>query len=209
MKGTPIASRTALSWWVVLVAIGALVEIALAIWEWSGFATFEGLFQVHVAEMGAFMLGLLAFVVGLLGLASSFGFGWSGLRRPSFYLVFFPLGGLLSIVAATPVQTAMFKRHVATAVSRGDRLVAAIRSYEHEHSHRPDTVQDLVPRYLTQLPDTGVPVFPAFRYMPGTTDWSLSTPVSVRSGHFITFRSDQKYPPDVQRVGAWGLGISD
>jgi hypothetical protein len=209
MRNEPMVSAADLRRCALLVIIGALMEIGLTVWEFSTYATFESLFRVHVLELAVFVLGLLAFSVGLLGLALSWAFRSPSIRRISLYMVALPLCGLLSVVAATPLQTFMFKRQVAAVVSSGDRLVAAIRAYEQKHGRHPDALQELVPRYITRLPETSQTVLSIFQYLPGTSDWILSTPVSVCSGYFLTFRSDQKYPTDIQRIGGWGLGLSD
>jgi hypothetical protein len=50
------------------------------------------------------------------------------------------------------------------AAKRAEPLLAAIRKYESEHGHPPESVSELLPKYVQRVPGTGLPDYPKFEY---------------------------------------------
>ena len=54
---------------------------------------------------------------------------------------------------------------------RSQPLVTAIEEFAGHEGRLPTTLQELIPRYLTKIPDTGMPAFPEYRYSTETSRW--------------------------------------
>ena len=46
-------------------------------------------------------------------------------------------------------------------------LVQAIRGFENEKGHPPNSLKDLIPEYLHSIPDTGMGAYPNYKYIVG------------------------------------------
>jgi hypothetical protein len=55
--------------------------------------------------------------------------------------------------------------------SKGDAIVEAIRRFEHEHGRPPNDFEELIPSYLTALPETGFPGQAAWEYQRLDVRW--------------------------------------
>ncbi len=101
------------------------------------------------------------------------------------------------------------------AATRAKPLVAAIERYKADEGHAPENLQELVPRYIARVPQTGMVSYPNFRY---TRDsWGGGAlqyyTLRVRTGFALNYESfnyfsDQKYPARlysgrVERIGEW------
>ena len=66
--------------------------------------------------------------------------------------------GALILVAEAIVLSATSRAieqdsHIRTTVAAGEMIVAAVRSYEHDHGRFPIRLTELVPRYLVDIPE--------------------------------------------------------
>jgi len=82
--------------------------------------------------------------------------------------------GVVLVAAATlggaslPLSMSIYhdlRREKFTALAeRGMPLVEAIKRYEADHGAPPPTLESLVPKYLSQVPGTGIGIYPKFDY---------------------------------------------
>jgi hypothetical protein len=116
------------------------------------------------------------------------------------------------------------RRAVERAIIRARPVVEAIRQYEREHKGAPASLYVLVPKYLLEVPTTGMGAFPNFEYvlerwrrqtapagtpMPIVDPWYLrvSMPLAMSWDELLYYPS-QRYPGrdkgvTVSRVGEW------
>jgi hypothetical protein len=99
-----------------------------------------------------------------------------------------PCIALLLATACGPSQD-----EIAAVIARGKPLIAAIQAYERASGRPPEALEALLPRYIQELPQTGLESFPQYDYearskSPG--DWRLN--VQVESGRFKHMRFDPK-----------------
>lgn len=110
------------------------------------------------------------------------------------------------------------------ALRRMDPLIAALEAYRQDHGHYPESLRELMPRYLASFPQFPPPL-PPVRYWvvgaPGaqTCPYELVTrptgryiptwPLPVMLSRTLYYRSDGRYPPRLDghalrdRVGRW------
>jgi hypothetical protein len=55
-------------------------------------------------------------------------------------------------------------------MERAQPLIDAISAYQADHSRPPATLDELVPKYLDRIPETGIGAWPAFRYFANHPD---------------------------------------
>ena len=79
---------------------------------------------------------------------------------------------------------------IETVIDRGAPLIQAIQAYESLNGHPPASLHVLVPKYIREIPTTGLESFPKFDYdaPAGSAPWLLS--VRVRSLGFKHMRFD-------------------
>ncbi|MDP3506646.1 MAG: hypothetical protein Q8T09_01525 [Candidatus Melainabacteria bacterium] len=88
---------------------------------------------------------------------------------------------------------------------RSKPLIAAITHYQKDHDGPPAKLELLVPKYIDQIPNTGLGAYPDYEYStPGTSlgqeaSWELS--VDCPAGFFkfdaFYYLPTEKYPEDV------------
>jgi hypothetical protein len=96
---------------------------------------------------------------------------------------------------------------------RGEPLIDAIRTYQAEQGRPPAVLDELVPKYIDRVPETGIGAWPEFRYWVGHperhhgNEWVLvATPPNLPMGfdslyyHPRQNYSDAGYGP----IGTWG-----
>jgi hypothetical protein len=146
-------------------------------------------------------------------------------RRTRWRRVVFSL--TVSVVGATigalflyvPLQ----EHGVRVAVERGNRIVEAIDRYRTVEGRLPGSLDDLLPRELDSIPETGMIGFPSFRYLVGTTDGAVggkeplyaTYELRVNLFKLVKFDSlvywpegnypDVMYGGGVRRVGDWAF----
>jgi hypothetical protein len=88
-------------------------------------------------------------------------------------------------------------RSIAT---RGDRIVAAVRQFEHDRGGPPEELTELIPSYLRKLPPASA--YDDWDYDVGKDkNWYLT--MGLGAWEVLGYRSDQNYEPGIWRVGAW------
>lgn len=104
-------------------------------------------------------VGIIIFAVSLIAL-----FFRSKRRHAQKYLI----ASTIYIVIAVAFITcgAQFRRNMFhTLASDGERIVKAIRLFEKAHGKPPETLEDLVPEYFTEIPMTGIGCCPRYGYI--------------------------------------------
>lgn len=100
---------------------------------------------------------------------------------------------------------------------RSTPLIQAIRAYEARHSAPPATLADLVPGFMTSMPQTGMGAYPNYEYYTGTeaeyyehNPWVLlvHTPIGFLNWDQFMYFPRQNYPPHgyggfIERVADW------
>jgi hypothetical protein len=205
-----VASTDLKRYFVFLLA-AAMLQLGLAVWQTSRFATFDVSFVVQMLEFGIFLLGAVALPLGVILFALSAPLRSSGLRRAAGYLIVLPLFYVVSMILAEPVEAHLRNRQLRAVAARGNEVVSAISVYQRAHGKPPASLQDLVPQYIPSVPATGMATFPAFRYMPSDGgEWTLMTPVFVRGASYayLEYRPSQRYEPTVERIDGWAFTVN-
>jgi hypothetical protein len=78
--------------------------------------------------------------------------------------VYFAIG-ILCIAIGSKVRTGGFER----LAERSRPLISAVRRFEAENERPPASLNELVPRYLAAIPNTGMAAYPAYEYVTGDT----------------------------------------
>ena len=91
------------------------------------------------------------------------------LRRVSLFLfsscLIYLASTLLTVYISETVRMSAFHR----LATRSAPLVAAIKQFENDNNAPPQTLADLVPRYLPEIPKTGMSAYPNYNYVPRGT----------------------------------------
>ncbi|MGH7138161.1 MAG: hypothetical protein ACREHD_20615, partial [Pirellulales bacterium] len=100
---------------------------------------------------------------------------------------------------------------------RAQPLVTAIKAYERDHAAPPQTLADLVPKYIESIPTTGMMAYPEYEYHSGAeaseryagNRWALSvaTPAGGFNFDMMLYFPDQNYP--TRGYGGWLQRIDD
>lgn len=136
-------------------------------------------------------------------------------RSSSITFVLVSLLALPSFLFTLPAQE--FSRELAfeRVAKRAEPLVAAIHAYEKRYSLVPPDLLALVPEFLDEIPQTGLPHYPSFQYRAGrpTPDspncWSLEVACSrgyVNWDRFVYSPTNVGFDPSsdpVTRLGDW------
>ncbi|MCA9018311.1 MAG: hypothetical protein KDA77_23520, partial [Planctomycetaceae bacterium] len=101
---------------------------------------------------------------------------------------------------------------------RSEPLIAAIKDFEREHGAPPERLDDLVPDYLSAVPDTGMRACSEYQYVTGQlarnefegNPWALQVipPVFGVGFDLVLYFPKQNYPKrgyggSLERVGEW------
>jgi hypothetical protein len=191
-----------------LVVVAHLIVESLSIQCWQ-FATMpsgavEPLALIELYSIGLFLLCICAFIVSFI---------LSFIEQLRFAAVALLVGSLTSLVlipffhGGAKVRDKAFYEFV----ERSEVLIQAIEKYEHENGEPPENLQALVPKYLQNIPATGMGGFPEFHYTKGghryyQGRWILSVPVGTIPFDWteLECRPTQDYP-SYQRYGRWAL----
>ena len=112
---------------------------------------------------------------------------------------------------APPVRMNAFQR----LADRSEPLVNAIHSFVEKEGRPPADLEELVPEYMPQIPKTGMPAYPTYRYSTETNRWDGNpwvvyvncTSGGINFDMFMYFPK-QNYPErgyggSLERVGKW------
>lgn len=162
-----------------------------------------------------FMMPTFAAILGLF--ISPFCLPFRQVRRKAFstliccilfLAIVIPIGRLAGMV-----RTSAFQR----LAKRCEPLVAAIQKYSQERGKPPESLHELVPRYLPAIPTTGMPAYPKFEYRAGreASEWAgnpwvlyVNTPSTGLNWDRFLYFPLQNYPStgyggSLERMGSW------
>jgi hypothetical protein len=171
----------------IFVALCVLCPALVWLWPlnwWVGMNFFD---TGNLPEFLAFFAAIVGFggvipwaVVGVVLL-----FGKRTFLR-GFLAMFAAVASLISAMSAREAVYDVRLSRLAGAGVEAKPLIGAIRAYEADNHEPPSTLQALVPRYLTQVPGTGIPAYPEFLYSPRSftppNQWELSIPCAMGMG---------------------------
>ena len=119
------------------------------------------------STLGPFLCILLFCVAGIIALpfifwgARHLGVPWQIIFKGvaiTTILTFASLVGMMAL--GSELRGWAFSR----TANRAETLVDAIKRFERNEGHPPDSLKDLVPKYLTSIPKTGLESYPEFEY---------------------------------------------
>jgi len=95
------------------------------------------------------------------------GFAWAAVNRvwrPAIISLLFAAGLGLGWYPGSILTSRVQAAGIEAFAERSNSLVEAIRAYQREHSRAPENLDALVPAYLADIQETGVPAFPRYLY---------------------------------------------
>lgn len=168
-------------------------------------------------ELGLFLCAMVAVVVFIRGPFAALFRAYRrsalvGMAKSFVFLVSF-LGGIL-------LGRLVWLDRVERVVARGEPLVAAIHTFTAENGRPPESLAELVPRYIAAIPTTGIGMSLEFDYVVGRgsrdsgydgNPWVLLVrpPCHPMGFDSLMYFPLQNYPATgygggIERVGKWG-----
>lgn len=110
----------------------------------------------------------------------------------------------------------VWRNNITWVAERGQPLVDAITAFNADHGRPPQSLVELVPGYIDRIPDTGIGMWPEFRYISGQpngysgNDWVLLVTPPCNGGFdMLMYFPRQNYPREgygggIERIGSWG-----
>lgn len=121
----------------------------------------------------------------------------------------------LSFAGGQLLRYVVWRHEVECVTARGEPLVRAVHAFEAKHGRPPESLDQLVPAYLPEVPPTGIGAFPDFRYITGKAEsydgnpWVLIVIPPIAAGFdTLMYFPRQNYPATgyggwLERVGDW------
>jgi hypothetical protein len=175
-----------------------------------------------VSCIGLFLIySELPAVLALLPMFAALLFGPIGLlfrnhrRQAAGYMVVAAVF-ILSFFGGFRWRMEVWKSNITRVAEQSQPLVDAITAYNAEHGRPPGSLEELAPRYIDRIPDTGIGVWPDFHYVVGQPDkfdgneWVLlATPPCAAGFDQFMYFPRQNYPRvgyggGIERIGSWG-----
>lgn len=123
---------------------------------------------------------------------------------------------MCSVVVSVLIGRVVRRGAFAALAERSETLVEAVGAYSDERSGPPDSLEDLLPRFLSDVPQTGMAAYPEYNYfvqreeMFDGNPWVLMVHTSTGPLNFDKFMYYplQNYPPcrcgnRVERIRDW------
>lgn len=119
--------------------------------------------------------------------------------------------GIALVRLSGPVRMYAFQR----LAIRSQPLIKAIEKFVADEGHPPSTLQELIPKYFSKIPKTGMPAYPKYNYSTEASRWHGNpwvlyincTSGGVNFDRFIYFPKqnypDKGYGGSLERVGKW------
>lgn len=153
------------------------------------------------------VIGAIALIVVAVGIGYSI---WALNWRPLFLAII--VAGVMVPGVYPGMAAHLYLRKVAFEVlaDRSSILVEAIKQYEGNTGAPPATLNDLVPRYLAEIPHTGMAAYPNYEYSTASefcsaaNAWSVIV-IAAESFNFDVFMycPEKDYPSRFEAIGDW------
>ena len=182
---------------------GAAVGFGFAL-ALSGLAFADGGYDVSL------LLRSMGCVIAVIGFLVA-GISWLANRHKSNAAM---IAGCAAFLAATVpairLGAELHREAFAALPARAAPLVRAIEQFEADKGHPPDTLQELIPKYLEAIPATDVPKSPPFWFkrLNSNNRWELRVRASrALSFDYMFYWPTRDYPDwmggRVERIGDW------
>jgi len=140
----------------VLVVLGAIVTPTAM--EWLAMSP-------HGGEL--YDLGSMIFAASMLVCLMSIPFVFAGLfvkeaRGWSLLLLLAALAALMGGIWSARYAKSIRQAGLEEFTGRSQTLIEAIKSYEAQHGRPPDSLEDLVPQFIAEVPTTGMSAYPEY-----------------------------------------------
>ena len=153
------------------------------------------------------MIGAIALTVVAIGIGYSV-LAWNW--RPLFLAII--TAGVMVPSVYPGIIAHLYLRNVAfeALADRSSALVEAVKRYERDNETPPATLADLVPRYLAEVPHTGMSAYPEYEYATASefcsaaNAWSIIV-IAAEGFNFDVFFycPEQDYPSRFEAIGDW------
>jgi len=101
-------------------------------------------------------------------------------RAPGLAVLIGLVAGFLVMPVATRWAYGVRVRRVLRVPARAQRLISALERYKSDHGQYPPDVYAVVPRYLKEIPATGLAAYPEFQYAAADHRFSLKVTAAMR-----------------------------
>ncbi|WP_417378762.1 hypothetical protein [Gimesia sp.] len=160
----------------------------------------------------ALLLAVLAIPASLIGLF------FKQYRRDALLILILSLIYIPGCIYSIQLGQQVRMVRMADFADRSRFLVEAIEDYTRDHTRHPETLEQLVPDYLTAVPGTGMMAYPEYEYYvsadyqwwPEQNPWILvvRTPSGGPNWDMMLYFPKQDYPENgyggwLERVGDW------
>lgn len=171
----------------------------------------ENLIWIRVIFSGLILLGaVFCFATSLLGLVFQ---SDTEIVRRWFLSALFLAAPLLIVLIFDPSRL-LRNHHIFQIERNAEPLIVAIEKYTADHQHPPDTIDLIVPTYISKLPPTGESRHKIFEYerLEGskTTPWRISLEYGsefASTPNLLVYTANQNYShfegQEFERVGKW------
>jgi hypothetical protein len=153
--------------------------------------------QLMMMATGMLFLLCIVIVIGSL-----FALAFSSNRRKALRTPLISLCVVVFVFCGLKGRFAIRTKQFEDLADRSRPLIAAIALYEKEHGRPPAKLELLVPKYISEVPHTGMGAYPDYEYKVSPIDpgldaqWELSVPCSVGIANWDLFYylPTEKYP---------------
>ena len=190
------------------VIISACLNSAFIVEQWMG----------PRPDLGSLFLLLPLVLLALLSIPIALLCGiFRRIRKPAMLVLLFSLSYVVTSVACVRLSDHVRMQAFHALAAQSTPLVEAITQFTEQKGHPPETLQNLVPKYLVKIPGTGMKAYPEYEYLVGEdarryedNPWILkvSTPLGgINFDMFIYFPKgnypEYAYGSQLERIGDW------
>src|SRR5262245_59163434 len=212
--------------WVLWLSVAGLSAATTAILAAPHFLWMLGLGERTFGVVSSALWFGLWIVTGIIAPVAVVAFVIAPAQRPraGAFLCGFSALILVSVLCLGPIDSWTFDQALQRCADRGTPLLIAIREYEHANGKLPVCVNDLVPRFIPEVPSTGFGSPFVYRYEtaaqvgshggPRSPQWWVRVTIPTRfafDGPELIASSNGVDPPNLgygvqdRRVGQWVL----
>ena len=199
-------------WWLARaitagVAVPVAVGIVVAILAYYPVGSFLPPLSLFSLIGTAVMTGAIALMVVAVGIGHSI---VAGNWRPLFLAIITAGVMVPGLYPGIVAQLYLRKLAFEALADRSTALVEAIKRYERDTDSPPATFADLVPRYLAEVPHTGMSAYPEYEYATSSefcsaaNAWSIIVIAAEGFNFDVFFYCPEKdYPSKFEPIGDW------